>query len=108
MAKATNIIEEIERTLSSCRTRLAELEQALAEANTMRFKEGDVAFHKSYGNCLVVHVLVASYPRNDLNLGRESMDLTGYYIAMREGNACVKEKELMPITEVAKTLYSKS
>lgn len=108
MAKPTDIIEEIEQSIESLKQKLLDLSKALEEAKTMRFKEGDVAFHKSYGNCVIIHVLVASYTRANISISREGIDLTGYHIIHREGNAYVKERDLMPITEMAKTLYSKS
>lgn len=103
-----NLIIAIENSIKHAKSRITDLEQALEEAKSMRFKEGDVAFHSTYGNCVIVHVLLASYPRHDIPLGPGSNDLTGYQVTHRNGISLVKEKELMLVTEMAKTLYSKS
>ena len=67
--------------------------------NSLPFKEGDVAFHNTYGNILICEVT--------LNV-LENTEQIEYRIVDRKRNTHkVKLEELIPITPSTKVLYGK-
>ena len=73
------------------------IDKALEFISTLPFQEGDVAFHKDYGNVIVDEIAI------NINSPEES----SYYIIARGTKCNVPYKELVPISEATKILYSK-
>lgn len=80
--------------------RIARLEQVKVLWNNLPFKEGDVAFHKEYGNILVKSI---EYGTTE----DELEDIKYNVITCHKGTVKVSFREVIPITETTKLLYEK-
>lgn len=87
---------------------LVKYKQLLEKIDTLKFKAGDVAFHKNYGNVLVREVIIKD--NYSMVIARDIQAVDGdfcYEIVTLNGPVVVPVDELLPITEMNKVLYGK-
>lgn len=81
--------------------RIARLQEVKAVWDRLPFREGDVAFHKTYGNVLIKSII---YGEKDEDL--EKIDYRVF--TLNNGVAQVSYKDLIPISETTSLLYGKN
>jgi fructose-specific phosphotransferase system component IIB len=87
-----------QQKIESLQKELTQYENLAEQIKEMKFKIGDVAYHKDYGNVVVKGVSIG----ND-----KDAIVCGYAIVCRKGEYTVEQNELLPINETTKVLYGK-
>lgn len=80
--------------------RIERLKQLKEIWDNLPFKEGDVAFHKEYGNVLIKSVIYGTTEE-------ELEDIKYSIITCKDGYKKASYNELIPISEATKVLYAK-
>ncbi len=100
-----NDFDELRQAAIAAKQKMDALQKELEQYETlaqqiqeMKFKIGDVAYHKDYGNVVIKGVAIG----ND-----KDMIVCGYAILCRKGEYTVEQNELLPINETTKVLYGK-
>lgn len=92
-------LEKLQKSVEEARRKSEKIQDALSFIQSLPFRVGDAAFHRSFGNVLVNGVV--------LNSG-EGYQNSSYSITMMSGKrGQVPLDELVPISEATKILYGK-
>lgn len=113
-----NLNEAIDRTIAREEDYLYKLKMTKEKLKELKFKQGDVARHAKYGNVLISNVVCRALHEGNSNIlfPEDSFfmyeitymsveDHNSIYNAGRPVHAAVRAEELIPITELAETLF---
>lgn len=90
--------EELSKNIEQQQKQLEKYNDLLKFVDGLPFKEGDVAFHKDYGNVIINGICI-----------NETVENSTYSVVIKTGNKMhVPIKDLMPISDATKVLYGKT
>lgn len=102
--RKTSIEERIKDCIvkrDSLNSRIARLEEIKGVWDNLPFKEGDVAFHKQFGNVLIKSI--------DYGSSEEDLEKVEYRVyTTNHAVQTISYKDLIPISEATTLLYGKS
>lgn len=89
--------KEIDRRIEQLKKEREGYQRAIEFVNSLPFKDGDAAFHRTHGNVLVTGIML-----------NENFENSSYSILLKTGKRLqVPLSEIVPITEATKILYAK-
>lgn len=89
--------------------KLNKIERCIEQAGTLKFKEGDVIYHKDHGPVVINEVVVDLEDMSRLPDTSISESYKFYYKGYAKGGSvAIKADEALPYNETTKLLYEKS